>query len=225
MGLPPPPRRFHGLEVFRCPACQDPKALIHSHGLGPRSGSFAGPALDPKVRGAPPGVRLPLQRLGCFGSAVPGFASPGTFRPRSFSLPRRFTPRTPCFSRGKPRDPLPLLGFRAGAVATRPARRRVLPHSAFRPRLAVPSASHPPALRNRRSRALDTTRPVEPYFRRKRPKACAPVGSFQPASIQGGRADSGARTEVCASPFRSVPVATRPKPRGSVDCFRTPSPA
>jgi len=163
--------------------------------------------------------------LSTAGSASPGFASPGTFRPRSFSLPRRFTPRTPCFSRGKPRDPLPLLGFRAGAVATRPARRRVLPHSAFRPRLAVPSASHPPALRNRRSRALDTTRPVEPYFRRKRPKACAPVGSFQPASIQGGRADSGARTEVCASPFRSVPVATRPKPRGSVDCFRTPSPA
>ena len=110
------------------------------------------------------------------GSAEPGFASPGTFRPWGFSPPRRFTPRAPCSRRSKPRRSLPLLGFGAGTAAFRPARLRVLPHSAFRPRLAVCSASNPPALRNRRSGALTPRVRWKPYFRRERPKAPAPAG-------------------------------------------------
>jgi len=108
---------------------------------------------------------------------------------------------------------LPLMGFGAGATASRPARRRVLPRSAFRPRLLASSASRPPALRNRRSGAL-TPRVqwsilAEALARRRVRRLWLALACFD-----GRVVNSGARAEARASPVCGVPVAPWPKPRG-----------
>jgi hypothetical protein len=86
MGLPLPPRRFHGHEVFHSPACHGPKTAAPPPGLARFQEPPAKPVPDPKARDCP--------SWGCFRpfndsavrSASPRFASPGTFRPRGSSL-------------------------------------------------------------------------------------------------------------------------------------------
>jgi len=165
--------RSRGLPLSGLPGPEGPDPLPQAWSpfgtvreAGPRSADLERPSWGSSV----PSTTSVL------GYAVPGFASPGTFRPRGFSPPRRFTPLTPWSRRGKPRRSLPLLGFGAGTAAFRPARLRVLPPEAFRPRFAVCSASSPPALRNRRSGALTPRVRWKPHFRRDHPKATAPAG-------------------------------------------------
>jgi len=73
-----------------------PEGLDPSHRLRCIRGPPVGPVPDPKAENAPPGVSSAPSATSMCRSASPGFASPGTFRPRSFTLPRRFAPCTPC---------------------------------------------------------------------------------------------------------------------------------
>jgi len=86
MGSSLPPRRFHGLEVFRSPACRDPKIVAPPSDLTRFQELSAGPVLDPKVRDCPSWVCFRPFNDSALRSASPRFASPGTFRPRGFDL-------------------------------------------------------------------------------------------------------------------------------------------
>lgn len=86
MGLPPPPRRLHGLEVFRSPARHGPKTVAPPSGLARFQEPSAGPVLDPKVRDCPSWVCFRPFNDSALRSASPRFASPGTFRPRGSCL-------------------------------------------------------------------------------------------------------------------------------------------
>jgi hypothetical protein len=87
-----------------------PEGPHHSLRLGrPPKGTVRMSAPCPQARDIPSWGFLPLQRSLRRGSAHPGFASPGTFRPRGFSPPRRVSPPLGPW----PRGPLPFLGFRS----------------------------------------------------------------------------------------------------------------
>jgi len=89
--LPPPSR----CEVLRRPACPGARRRRNgSHRLRhPLRVRVALPSPGPlRARDHPSWGFAPLQRLASGGSVSPGFASPGTFRPRGLSPPRRLSP-------------------------------------------------------------------------------------------------------------------------------------
>ena len=116
MGLPLPPRRFHGLEVFRSPACHVPKAVAPPPGLARFQGLSAGPVLDPKVRDCPSwGCSAPSTTL-LSGPLHPGL--PHLAR----SAREVFTSSTVCslIASGSPRGPTPFVGFGVKTPCARP---------------------------------------------------------------------------------------------------------
>jgi hypothetical protein len=104
-----------GHEVFRRPVCFGPASEAAPSGLGPSQGTasrFRVPASPP--RPSPPGVSRPFDDTGSRVRCPRGLPTPGTFRPRGFSPPRRFTPRSlrghegRCRPWGSHADPRPL---------------------------------------------------------------------------------------------------------------------
>jgi hypothetical protein len=94
--------------------------------------------------------------LSTTGSASPGFASPGTFRPRGLSPPRRFTPLPSCDLEGRCRS----WGFFRSAHRARLASSSTRCRKPLRAeRNLVRGAPRPRALRNKRSSA---PRPWDP---------------------------------------------------------------
>jgi len=83
------------------------------------------------TQGASPGVSFPFSVSQAREPALPGFASPGTFRSRGFAPPQRLTSPSPswvCFT------PVPLLGFPLQGLPFRESRnasRRPLPSCRF----------------------------------------------------------------------------------------------
>ena len=91
---PPPPRRFHGREVFRQPALpNDPKTARRlPQAWPPSQGSGCDALPGPAGPGRPSWGSTPLQRRQPEGAVSRGLASPATVRPRGFTPPRRLAP-------------------------------------------------------------------------------------------------------------------------------------
>jgi hypothetical protein len=105
---PPPPRRVTRPRGLPSIGRSRAGARDSSRRLGPLSGhSSAVPGPGITAETIPSWGSSPLRRHGRAGSLNPGVASPGTFRPRGFSPPRRFAPRIA----SRPRGPLPSMGF------------------------------------------------------------------------------------------------------------------
>jgi len=106
-GPPLPPRRFHGLEVFRRSCCSGPAPGATPAGSGPSQGSLPRvPPATSRPRAPLLGFRAPSTTQAC------GSASPGGCLPRHVPSARFLTSSTgsaPHASR--PRGPLPSMGF------------------------------------------------------------------------------------------------------------------
>jgi hypothetical protein len=102
IGSPHPPRRVdrpRGLPSSVLPRTRRSEAA--PAGLGPSQGSLPRSGPRPHGRGLPSWGSAPLRRHGLAGPFLPGVASPGTCRPRGFSPPRRFPPRSLCGLKGR----------------------------------------------------------------------------------------------------------------------------
>jgi hypothetical protein len=150
------------------------------------------------------------------GSAVPGFASPGTFRPRGSSPPRRVTPRTP---RGPASRAAAAPGVRqvtTGRVSASPVARGASPPSES----GSDGAEHPLALRIKRLRAPCRRRATPPTRGQLLRRGCPPVPIVcpavwpRPSSFRGvnpfGRPASGRRAPSAAPEG----AASSPQPAG-----------
>jgi hypothetical protein len=147
--LPPPPRRLHGHEVFRCPACRDPKVPAPPTGFAASRSRPRGRA--PARRPSPPllGSFRPFNDLDVSGPLDPGLPHPARSVLRVSHPLDGFLPGTPC----DPRGAAAVLGVReTESLASRSAVGCVAASDGpFA--LDGPGAPRPPALRNRRSRA------------------------------------------------------------------------
>jgi hypothetical protein len=122
LALPPPPHRFHGHEVFRLPACRDPKVPTPPTGFAASGSRPRGRA--PARRPQPPllGSFRPFNDVSVSGPLIPGLPHPARSARRVFHPLDGFLPGTPC----DPRGAAAVLGVReTESFASRPAATRV----------------------------------------------------------------------------------------------------
>jgi len=146
---------------------------------------------------------MPLQRHGQQGPLNPGLASPGTFRPRGFSPPRRVPPLLLC----APEGTLPLLGFLCSfAGSGRPGLARCRAAALLRC-----DVTRSQALRNMRSATplsrgtYRVDRPVE-FVGRTIKTTDERVAVPDPSSHRPRRADPRRRLQVLPSRFHGKPL-------------------
>jgi hypothetical protein len=97
--------RPRGVPSSGSPSSSEDALELPPSGSGPRWDRAQDRFLITRIMNFPSwGSSAPSAAWAC-GSAHPGFASPGTFRPRGFSPPRRLTPRTLCGPQGTAATP------------------------------------------------------------------------------------------------------------------------